>query len=135
MYRSLGYLVLLISLGSVRYLSSSQLQLRNYRDARIVWDPATVVLIQPDGGYGRMARLPGRQILCSFEWRGAIYVRSSSDEGQSWSNPVLAASYDFGAAANPELLVLQNGSILLSYNERPGDGIHPFTIRIASSED
>jgi uncharacterized protein (TIGR03437 family) len=82
-----------------------------------------------------MVRMPNRRILCSFEWHGAIYVRSSSDEGRTWANPVTAASYEFGTASNPELLVLQNGSILLSYNERPTDGIHPFTIKISFSQD
>ncbi|HVY91836.1 MAG TPA: exo-alpha-sialidase [Bryobacteraceae bacterium] len=82
-----------------------------------------------------MVRLSDREILCAFEWGGAISVRRSADEGHTWSAPVVAASWDFGNAANPELLVLANGSILLSYNERPTDGVHAYTIRVAFSRD
>src|SRR5690349_22897493 len=110
-------------------------QVRNYADASITWDPATLVLVHPGGVYGRMVRLPSRQILCAFEWRGAVYVRRSADEGRTWGDPVRVASFDFGTAANPELLVLQNGSVLLSYNERPNDGIHAYTIKICFSQD
>ena len=107
----------------------------NYPNAQIVWDNSTLTLIQPNGVYGRMVRLPDREILCAFEWGGAISVRRSADEGRTWTAPVIAASYNFGNAANPELLVLANGSVLLSYNERPADGVHPYTIRVAFSRD
>ena len=110
-------------------------QTQNYQNAQIVWDPTSLVLVQANGVYGRMVRLPDRRILCSFEVAGSIFTRRSADEGQTWDDPVMAASYDFGTAANPELLVLQNGSVLLSYNERPVDGVHPYTIRVTSSQD
>src|SRR5262249_26180161 len=90
----------------------------------ITWNPNTLTLVQPGGVYGRMTRLANREILAGFEWKGGIYVRWSGDEGLSWSAPVQAASYAFGNAANPELLVLSNGSVMLSYNERPNDGVH-----------
>lgn len=102
---------------------------------QIVWDSATLTLIQAGGVYGRMVRLPDREILCSFEWNGAIYVRRSADEGSTWSDAVQAASYDFGTPANPEMLVLQNGWVLLAYNERPSDGVHPYTIKVGFSQD
>ncbi|HVW09214.1 MAG TPA: hypothetical protein VHC90_11570 [Bryobacteraceae bacterium] len=110
-------------------------QADNYRNAQIVWDASTLHLIQPGGVYGRMVRLPDREILCAFELSGAISVRRSADEGSTWSDPVVADSYNFGNAANPELLVLADGSVLLSYNERPADGAHPYTIRVALSRD
>lgn len=110
-------------------------QTQNYSDASIVWDPATLVLVQAGGVYGRMVRLPNREILCSFELNGSIFVRRSEDEGRTWDDAVLAASFNFGNAANPEMLVLQNNTVLLSYNERPNDGIHPYTIKICFSQD
>ncbi|HVV47906.1 MAG TPA: exo-alpha-sialidase [Bryobacteraceae bacterium] len=127
------FAVLLTCLSSVSPASGQQAD--NYRNAQIVWDRSTLHLIQPGGVYGRMVRLPNREILCAFEWGGAISVRRSADEGSTWSAPVVAASYRFGNAANPELLVLANGSVLLSYNERPADGIHAYTIRVAFSRD
>ncbi len=115
--------------------SSLPAQNISYPNAHIIWDASTLTLVQAGGGYGRMVRLADREILCSFEWNGAIYVRRSADEGQTWSDASLAASFAFGTAANPELLVLQDGSILLSYNERPTDGVHPYTIKICFSRD
>jgi hypothetical protein len=62
-------------------------------------------------------------------------VRSSRDEGRTWEQETPVAAFQFGVAANPELLVLQNGWVLLSYNQRPRDGIHPFTIMTTLSKD
>lgn len=108
---------------------------RSHRDARIVWDPSTLVLIQERGLYGRMARLPDGRILCSYERGGRSYVRHSSDEGSSWGPEILAAEFAYGTAANPEILVLNNGWVLLAYNERPTDRVHPYAIRVRKSED
>lgn len=47
----------------------------------------------------------------------------------------MVVEYKFGAAANPELLELANGRVLLSYNERPRDDERHFTIRICMSKD
>jgi hypothetical protein len=102
---------------------------------RLAWDPATLTLVQAGGVYGRMVRLPNQQILCSYERGSRIYVRPSRDEGRTWEQETPVAAYQFGGAANPEMLVLQNGWILLSDNERPRDGIHPFTIMTTVSKD
>src|ERR1051326_4840729 len=102
------WVAVLLLAAAVRFPVSAQS--RNYADARIVWDPSTLVLLQPGGAYGRMVRLPDRGILCAFEWSGAIYSRRSRDEGRTWVAPVKAASFDFGTPANPELLVLADGT-------------------------
>src|SRR5260370_19053003 len=114
---------------------AAQEMARDRSRLRLVWDPATLTLVQSGGVYGRMVRLPNQQILCSYERGRRIYVRSSRDEGHTWEQETPVAAYQFGGAANPEMLVLQNGWILLSYNERPGDGIHPFTIMTTLSKD
>lgn len=108
---------------------------RDHRKARIVWDESTRALVQRGGVYGRMARLANGEILCAFEWAGRVWVRRSADEGKTWSDPRQVVEYPFGNAANPELLVLKDGSVLLFYNERPRDRVHPFTIRSATSRD
>lgn len=107
----------------------------DYRNAHIAWNSGSLLLIQQDAGYGRMARLVDRLILCVYEWNGGIYTKRSADEGRTWDQATAAAGYEFGIAANPELLVLRDGSILLFYNERPSDGVHPYTIRGARSYD
>src|ERR1051326_8720663 len=108
---------------------------RDYTTASLAWDPATLVLVQDSGSFGRMVRLANREILCAYEWGNNIYVRWSSDEGQTWNGPALVASNPYGSATTPGLLVLQNGSVMISYNERPFDGKHSYTIRVCFSRD
>jgi hypothetical protein len=82
-----------------------------------------------------MVRLSNDNILCSYTRGSNAYVQRSRDEGRSWQQEIKVAESAFGIVANPELLVLQNGWVLLSYNERPTDGTHPYTIRMAISKD
>ena len=105
------------------------------RAAPIVWDPATLTLVSAGGLYGRMTRLPGGAILCVYEQGGKSWARRSRDGGRTWSAPVIAAQFPYAGAANPEVLALKNGDILLFVNQRPGDGTHPFAIGEAVSRD
>ncbi|MDQ2798114.1 MAG: glycoside hydrolase [Armatimonadota bacterium] len=102
---------------------------------RIVWDKATLTLIQRGGLYGRMVRLSHDAILCAYESGGKSWVCASGDDGKTWKPPILAAQFAYGSAANPELLRLQNGALLLFINERPYDGTHHFAIALAVSRD
>ena len=107
----------------------------------IAWDAGTRVLVQEDGRYGRMIRLGADALLCAFERGGDVHVRTSRDGGRTWGETVRAADCPHGAAANPELLRLRGGAVLLAYNERPGspampgDGVHPYAIRTRVSRD
>src|SRR5260370_40183257 len=83
---------------------------------RLVWDPATLTLVQAGGVYGGMVRLPNQQSLCSYERGSRIYVRPSRDEGRTWEQETPGAAYQFGGAADPERLALPDGWILLCYN-------------------
>jgi len=116
-------------------VSSAQEMTRERVAARLVWDQATLTLVQAGGVYGRIVRLPDRRILCSYERGGRIYVRHSRDEGRTWDAEIPVTEYPFGTAANPEMLVLQNGWVMLAFNERPRDGVHPFTIKTTISKD
>lgn len=107
----------------------------DHHNARITWQQSSLRLIQAGGVYGRMARLPDRKILCAVELNGSVYVKSSTDEGRTWTIPLIAATFPYGNAANPELTVLADNTVLLAYNERPRDGVHPFAIRLAESHD
>ena len=102
---------------------------------RIVWDKATLTSIQPGGLYGRMVRLSRVTILCAYESGGKSWVCASHDNGKTWKPPILAALFAHGSAANPELLRLENGTLLLFTNERPNDGAHHFAIGLAVSRN
>src|SRR2546423_1847667 len=124
-WRALSYLFrmtmvaeLLFAVGSFRTASAGD---PSGRLPRIEWDPKTLTLIAPGGGYGRIVRLRDGRLLCTYDRGGRVWVRSSADEGRSWREPVPAASFPPGVATNPELLQLQDGTLLLSYNERPHD--------------
>ena len=105
------------------------------KPAEIKWDKATQVLIEPGALYGRMIRLQSGAILCCYEKAGASWTKSSRDEGRTWGAATLVAKFDFGAAANPELVQLKNGDVLLFFNLRPNDGKHAFAIGLARSRD
>ena len=101
----------------------------------IVWDKSTLVEVQRGGGYPRMIRLKSGDLLACFELRGKACVRPSADNGRTWGDLVEVASAPSGPASNPELLQLDNGWVLLMYNERPQDGVHRFSIRLSVSKD
>jgi hypothetical protein len=105
----------------------------------IKWDKATQRLIEPGALYGRMIRLQSGAILCCYEKGGASWTKISRNEGLTWSAAVLVAKSDFGAAANPEIMQLKNGDVLLFFNLRPRDGQsdkkHAFAIGMARSRD
>ena len=101
----------------------------------IAWDRSTLVQVDARGAYGRMIRLTGGDVLCCFEHGDQVCVRRSKDNGKTWAARVLVATAPSGKAANPELLQLANGWVLLFYNERPADGVHRFTIQVAVSKD
>lgn len=104
----------------------------------IIWDKTTLTLIEAGAGYGRMIRLANGTLLCSYEKHGASCVKRS-DKRDVWSNAILVARSDYGTAANPEILQLQNGDVLLFYNFRPRrenqHGKHNFSITMARSRD
>ena len=101
----------------------------------IAWQADTLRYLGP-GGYPRMIRLRDGAILFSCDAGGRAVIRRSDDDGATWSEPLAAASFEHGAAANAELLELDDGSVILFYNERPRrDGQYPFTIRMSVSRD
>ncbi|MHC4072411.1 MAG: sialidase family protein [Planctomycetota bacterium] len=121
--------------GTVRAHKTPHTAQTHSRAKMIRWDANTLTLIAELGSYGRMIRLTNRNILCAFGSKGRVWTSRSTDEGTTWSAPRMVVSYEFGTAANPELLELANGWILLSYNERPRDGKHHFAIRTFLSKD
>ncbi|NEW79127.1 MAG: hypothetical protein GZ086_06800 [Gelidibacter sp.] len=94
---------------------------------RIAWDYTTQTQIskvneQSYNGYARLIQLGDESLLVTYESNGNVLVKMSNDLGSSWSEPVTVATSKEGVnMATPDLLQLENGSILLSYNPRPGE--------------
>src|SRR6187431_2334024 len=87
----------------------------------IEWQSDHPVLIQAGGHYGRIARVDSKTLLACFDWKRAIHVRRSADEGKTWDEPVKVAEWAFGTLTNAELLVLKNGEVLCFFNRRPSN--------------
>ena len=111
---------------------------------RIAWDYATLRQVSdassPNNysGYARIKQLKDKTLVAIYESGGNIMVRKSTDKGNSWTNTVLIAEKKDGTnMAVPDLLELQDGSLLAMYNPRPYniDPARKFGIRIKKSYD
>ena len=126
--------LLLAGCTTLQQLSEAPTQVSSSYD-HVEWDTNTLVLVQAGAGYARMIRLQDGRILCCYQRGRKAWVKASSDNGSTWGAATLVAEYEFGVAANPEILQLSDGTILCAYNERPKDGKHPFTIMLCESTD
>jgi len=109
---------------------------------RIAWDYNSMTQISDKNntdynGYGRIIQLKDKKLICTYESGGAILVKTSEDSGTTWSNAVKVVS---GTAAvnmtTPDILQLQDNSILICYNPRPNTGSgEKFSINTIKSTD
>lgn len=110
---------------------------------RLAWDYSTRQQLSPAGsgygGYARMSVLEDDSWFVVYESEGHIHGRKSWDEGETWSEDVVIASPEGGVLATvPEILQLQNSTVMVSYNMRPGAQAPTgsrFGIRIKMSQD
>jgi hypothetical protein len=111
---------------------------------RIAWDYTTLKQLSPVqanyAGYARMIKLHNGKLFCVYESDGSVYTIKSNDGGRQWTDPkLIAAKQNDIARAVPEVLQLQDGSILVSYNLRPRgnntDSTKRFTIEVKRSDD
>jgi Carbohydrate family 9 binding domain-like/BNR repeat-like domain len=111
---------------------------------RIAWDYKTLKQLSPESanysGYPRMIKLRDESLFCVYESDKSIRAIKSSDGGISWSEPnIIAVPENDVACAVPEVLQLQDGSIIVSYNLRPprnnADPQKRFSIRVIKSLD
>ncbi len=116
----------------------------NKGDARnvpgLVWDaPRTIC----EGGYARIHPLADGSLMLTYTLSGTCYVRTSSDGGSSWGDPVtVMEAFDYSGirirCVNSEFAQLRSGRIIFAANLRPQDSkssIFPFSIAIAISDD
>lgn len=111
---------------------------------RIAWDYSTMKQVSSsDGGvsysgYPRMAQLPDGTLICVYEADGNIVTVKSNDEGTTWSAPAMIAEKENSTNMSvPDILVLNDQSILVCYNPRPFeiDPSRRFAIRTKKSYD
>ncbi len=101
----------------------------------IRWNRESLILIEPDGNYGRIIRLKSGALLCAYDRGGWIFVKHSADDGKSWAAAIPVAHSSIGGVTNAELLELQDGTVLCFFNERPSNGVDRFRIQVANSAD
>lgn len=106
---------------------------------RVAWDARTRMRVEEDGAsYARIARLSSGDLLVAYDRGGRIYVRRSTDNGQSWGGRQLVETEaaEGEAVANAELTQLDNGTLLLAYNVRAGDTPdRRYALNVAASTD
>lgn len=140
--------VILFSFLMFSFLTCQSEENNDNQDYFIEWEKNTLVCIADEGGYPRMRRLKDNSLIVVYEnRRGDLMVKKSIDEGDTWGGPVMAyEAFNYvdektGEStrvniANPEIIQLDNGDILLASNLRPQkEGIYPFSIALKKSMD
>ncbi|MDD4697459.1 MAG: sialidase family protein [Fermentimonas sp.] len=118
------------------------------KDYFIEWDNTSLVCIAEEGGYPRLIKLVDESLLAVYEnRRGDVVIKKSFDNGSTWSDPVVSfEAFNFTNTktgeetrvniANPEIIQLPDGDLLLAVNLRPRiEGIYPFSIALKRSID
>lgn len=106
----------------------------------IIWDTNTLRRVA-SGGYARMVELKnGKLITVYAASNGNTEIVFSDDKGDHWSVPiVVAAKSDDIRMDAPDIIKLNDGSLMACYNPRPGshnpDSTKHFAIRITKSYD
>lgn len=104
-----------------------------YTSSRIFWS-TNLHTIAP-GTYPRIIQLSDGRLLAVFE-SGGINVAISSDGGNSWNRQMIQANPQGITEANPDVIQLRDGTIVVAYNQRPQrDGVNNFGIRCKRSTD
>lgn len=113
---------------------------------KIDWNKASLQKLAPQKdrrvnycGYPRMIVLHDKNLICVYEVAGgSIECIKSKDAGNTWSAPVVIATRQNGInMAVPEILELNDHSLLVAYNPRPSpvDPAKHFGIRTKKSYD
>lgn len=110
---------------------------------RIAWDYTTLTQVSDKNssaynGYARLVQLNDNKLICTYESGGAILLKTSTDFGSTWSEPIKVISGNASVnMTTPDILQLKDNSILICYNPRPiaGNGNAKFSINTIKSYD
>ncbi len=110
--------------------------------SRIAWDVSTLRKVSQDAGYNSYARviqLHNKSLISVYESNGRIATVRSNDLGSTWSAPTIVAAKPNGYDNTvPDIIELDDQSILVCYNPRPHNPLGPskrFGIRTKKSYD
>jgi hypothetical protein len=144
------YLERLIFLSILLFtaISCDNSENQNKKDYFIEWDNNSLVCIADEGGYPRLIRMLDESFLAVYEnRRGDVAIKKSFDNGANWNDEVVsfeAFNYTNNTTgentkvniANPEIIQLPSGDLLLAVNLRPRiEGVFPFSIALKRSTD
>lgn len=111
---------------------------QRYERSRLFWDPATKQVVTR-GSYVRLRELNNGDWLVVASEAGDIISIRSTDQGKTWQRPQHIIRYTPGYhLTNAEATQLQNGDIILGWNERVSDKSNldlKFSICCAVSKD
>ena len=110
---------------------------------RIAWDYTSLIQVSDKNsteynGYARLVQLYDKKLICTYESGGAILVKTSTDFGSTWNEPIKVISGNPSAnMTTPDILQLKDNSILICYNPRPiaESGNAKFSINTIKSYD
>ena len=85
---------------------------------RISWDYSSRKFVNT-GVYARVKKLAGGDLCLVYSQGPAIWIRKSTDEGRSWLPAIKVSEDERYNYTNSELLQLQNGWLLYTWNARP----------------
>lgn len=109
-----------------------------YQGSRIFWDTQSLSVVFPKGGYARLIELQDGRLLACAESNG-IRVAFSNDKGKTWTDEkVIAPNSSQWPNCVPDLIQLQDGTLIVAYNPRaqkPYSPERPFCIRLRRSTD
>lgn len=141
---TLGILFLLLSTLSPLL---AQVNEASTASVRIAWDYSSMQKMADKGGYPRLTRLQDASLMLIYETRtGDIVYKRSYTNGSTWEQPVqvfsqfvysnLQGEHTLVNMANPEIIQLQNGDLLVACNYRPVKSeIAPYSIVVRRSKD
>lgn len=120
-------------------LSLSGQRVTPYQGSRLFWDMNSQTTVFTSGNYCRMIELQDGRLLAVAEALGGISITFSSNKGDTWSTPRLIASPPEKIFyAVPDVIQLEDGSILIGINPRPSTPYSAdrlFGIRVVRSTD
>jgi hypothetical protein len=84
----------------------------------VAWDTASRQFVTT-GGYARVKRIAGGDLLMVYSDGPGVDVRRSHDNGATWSGPAVVAQQSGYNYTNAELLQPANGWLVYLWNGRP----------------
>lgn len=114
MQRKLAFTIILIGFTLLAKADS----VKPYVGSRIFWDTSTRVTVFSGGGYPRMIQLQDGRLMACCENNG-IDIAFSGNKGGTWGSPTKIVSNGNIPLCAPDLVQLDDGTILVAYNPRP----------------